>query len=104
MHGILRNYNPQRGYGFIQLLRGRPDEPWVFFHASAFRGGADGVPAGSRVELDLVEGENGRMMAARVRLVKPMETSPEVKPFVPRADLRAQRARSEADGAGGMVA
>lgn len=92
MHGILRNYNSQRGYGYIQPLRGRPDEPWVWFHARAFRGGADGVPAGSRVQFDLVQGENGRQMAVRVKLVAPRETTPEVKPFVRRADLRAQRA------------
>lgn len=104
MDGILRKFDYERGYGWVQLLRGRPDEPLVYCHAKAIKGGCEGIPLGSRLKFDLVEGIDGKLQVARARLVSAGETTATVKPFVRRAELRAQRALSEANGGGGMVA
>lgn len=76
MDGILRKYNAKRGFGFVEPLRGRPGEEWIFCHASAFVDGHAGIPAGSRVRFQLVEGWDGRPQCARVVLVRAKETTP----------------------------
>lgn len=72
MTGIIRRYNEQRGYGFIQPLIGKPDSTAdVYFHITAILGrqpgDRGGVPIGAEVEFDLARGDKGPQ-AANIRL------------------------------------
>jgi cold shock protein len=75
MKGIVRRFNPDKGFGFIQPLIGAPDKASdVYVHITAFverrdRNESGGIPAGAEVTFDLVRGSQGPQ-AANVRLVK----------------------------------
>ena len=77
MTGIVKNYNPIRGYGFITPLIGKPDNtPSVYFHHSAVArerpgDGEPALPAGCEVRFDLVRGgKDGLLQAANVVVQK----------------------------------
>ena len=75
MTGIVENYNPIRGFGFIQPLMGKPGTAAnVYFHHSAVVRHGDAEPAlpkGCEVRFDLVRGgKDGRLQAANVQVVK----------------------------------
>jgi cold shock CspA family protein len=68
-HGLVRNFNEHRGWGFIEVLAGMPNggNPRVFFHKSAIRDRA-AIPIGAEVKFDIVRSDKGKQ-AANVQLV-----------------------------------
>lgn len=54
-----------KGYGFIRLS----DQREVFCHSRALRhaGLGSALPVGSRVEVDIENGQDGRLRVARIR-------------------------------------
>ena len=86
MNGIVREFNPKRGFGFITPLIGKPNGTQsVYFHATAIRpidGRPHGIPRGAEVRFILVRGEKGPQ-AADVEVVelsgKSLEREPEIR-------------------------
>ena len=65
--GVVKWFNPDKGYGFIA----RPDGDDVFVHFSAIEGdGYKTLSEGQEVEFDIVEGPKG-LQAANVRPMAP---------------------------------
>lgn len=63
-HGEILWFDPARGFGFIRPEMGPKD---VFVHASALNGTEpERLRPGARVEFELVQGGDGRLMAHRV--------------------------------------
>lgn len=61
-------YNPTKGFGFVQLSDGSPD---AFLHASVVeRTGRQGLPDGTRIVCDLVEGRKGLQVSHIHRIEK----------------------------------
>ena len=59
--GIVKWFNPTKGYGFIQPEDGSND---AFVHISAVeRAGLNGLREGQKVEYELVPGQNGKSSA-----------------------------------------
>jgi len=76
MNGIVKNFSPELGYGFIHpLAGGGPAAESVFFHLSAVATSRPGVysvpPVGAEVKFKLARG-NGkhRIQAAEVELIE----------------------------------
>jgi uncharacterized membrane protein YsdA (DUF1294 family)/cold shock CspA family protein len=88
--GTLKNWNDQKGFGFIQPEQGGAE---VFAHISVVRG-ADRPQAGDRVLYLLEKDEQGRMRASHLRLDAPMMLDrPAIrrKPASPEAAKRPAR-------------
>ncbi len=61
--GIVKWFDPERGYGFIATDEGKD----VFVHQSAIQSGDYVIlDEGDRVEFDIVEGEKGKPKAINV--------------------------------------
>jgi cold shock CspA family protein len=61
--GVIKSWNADRGFGFIQPQDGGPD---IFFHISSLpRGGAQPT-VGEQVSYDLGRGKGGRIQAVNV--------------------------------------
>jgi cold shock CspA family protein len=73
MTGLVKRYDPDRGWGLIQPLIGAPGADLVFYHFTALPRLEDGSrvepPVGAEVSFLLVRGEKGPQAAA-VRLRK----------------------------------
>lgn len=66
--GIVKWFNIQKGYGFIQPTDGGKD---VFVHVSAVeRSGMNGLNEGQRVSFDLItDRKSGKLSAGNLRTV-----------------------------------
>jgi CspA family cold shock protein len=63
--GIVKWFNAEKGYGFIQPEGGGPD---TFVHISAVeRAGLDGLREGDRVRYEVVRGKNGKSSAEELQ-------------------------------------
>jgi CspA family cold shock protein len=63
--GIVKWFNPQKGYGFIQPEDGSKD---VFVHISAVeRSGIGNLREGQRLSFDIERGQQGRVSAVNLR-------------------------------------
>jgi cold shock CspA family protein len=68
MDGLVKWYSPEKGYGWIMPLIGKPDStPDLYFHISAVRDGL-ALPAGARVSFVIVRGTEGRQQAADIQV------------------------------------
>ncbi|MCY3857078.1 MAG: cold-shock protein [Rhodospirillales bacterium] len=66
--GVVKWFNPDKGYGFIQPEDGSED---AFVHISAVqRANLATLNEGQRVSFELVPGRNGRMSAENIALVE----------------------------------
>jgi CspA family cold shock protein len=64
--GIVKWFNPQKGYGFIQPQDGSQD---VFVHISALeRAGLLSLDDGQTVSFDLEEGRQGKTSAVNLKV------------------------------------
>jgi CspA family cold shock protein len=67
MQGIVKWFNHQKGYGFIQPEDGGND---AFVHISAVeQAGLSSLDEGAKVEYELTEGRNGKVAAENLRLL-----------------------------------
>lgn len=66
MHGKVKMWNGDRGFGFISRDDGCDD---VFAHVSSLPEGHDELAIGDLVEFELVPGRNGRLAAANVKVL-----------------------------------
>ncbi|MFY0622183.1 MAG: cold-shock protein [Pelagimonas sp.] len=65
--GTVKWFNTTKGYGFIAPEEGGKD---VFVHISAVeRSGMTGLADNQKVDYELKEGRDGRVMAAEIRAV-----------------------------------
>ena len=65
--GIVKWFNANKGYGFIQPESGEAD---AFVHISAVeRAGLRGLNEGQRIKYELVHGRNGKSSAENLTLV-----------------------------------
>ncbi len=66
--GIVKFYNDQRGYGFIQPDNGGKD---VFVHATALeRAGINGLQEGQKVDFETeIDQRNGKTAVSTISLV-----------------------------------
>jgi len=65
--GIVKWFNPTKGFGFIEPESGGND---VFVHISAVeRAGISTLNEGDRIEYELVKGQNGKSSAEDLKLV-----------------------------------
>ena len=63
--GIVKWFNPTKGYGFIQPESGSKD---VFVHISAVeRSGLSGLSENQQVSFELERGRDGRVSAVNLR-------------------------------------
>ena len=63
--GTVKWFNTDKGYGFIQPDEGGKD---VFVHISAVeRSGLTGLADNQKIEYELKEGRDGRMMAGELK-------------------------------------
>jgi cold shock protein len=63
--GIVKWFNPQKGYGFIEPEDGSRD---VFVHISAVeRSGIGNLREGQRLTFDIERGQQGRVSAVNLR-------------------------------------
>jgi len=63
--GLVKWYNPVKGFGFIQPEGGGKD---VFVHVSAVESAGHGDPMeGDRISYDLEKGRDGRLSAINLR-------------------------------------
>lgn len=66
MHGRVKWFNPEKGYGFIERDGGGKD---VFVHFSAIQDeGFKTLEEGQEVEFEIVEGERGPQAANVMKL------------------------------------
>lgn len=64
--GIVKWFNPQKGYGFIRPDDGSAD---VFVHISAVqKAGQTTLAEGARLSYDLQPGRSGKMSAENLRI------------------------------------
>lgn len=64
--GIVKWFNPEKGYGFIRPEDGSAD---VFVHISAVQtAGHTTLAEGARVSYELVPGRSGKMSAENLRI------------------------------------
>ena len=64
--GIVKWFNPTKGYGFIQPQDGSKD---VFVHISAVQqSGLQSLDEGQTVEYEIVPGRNGKSSAENLRV------------------------------------
>jgi len=64
--GTVKWFNPTKGYGFIMPDEGGSD---VFVHITAVhQAGLESLDENQKVQYDLEEGRNGRMMASALQL------------------------------------
>ena len=64
--GIVKWFNPTKGYGFIKPDGGGPD---VFVHVSAVqKAGYTSLAEGARISYELLTGRNGKSSAENLRL------------------------------------
>ena len=67
MQGIVKWFNHQKGYGFIQPEDGGKD---AFVHISAVeQAGLSSLEEGAKVEYELTEARNGKIAAENLRLL-----------------------------------
>ena len=65
MEGIVKWFNPEKGFGFIETEEGRD----VFVHYSSIQAeGFKTLDEGQRVEFDIVEGSRGPQASNVVKL------------------------------------
>jgi len=65
--GTVKWFNTTKGYGFIAPETGEKD---VFVHISAVeRAGLTGLADNQKVEFELIEGRDGRVMASELKSV-----------------------------------
>ena len=63
--GIVKWFNPAKGYGFIEPSDGSKD---VFVHISAVeRAGLTGLREGQKVEYEVVPGQDGKSSAENLK-------------------------------------
>ena len=66
-HGIVKWFNPAKGFGFIEPQDGSKD---AFVHISALeRAGLSGLAEGQKISYELVSGKNGKSSAENLALV-----------------------------------
>jgi CspA family cold shock protein len=66
--GIVKWFNSKKGYGFIQPDDGTKD---VFVHISAVeRAGFNGLNEGQRIEYELATNNQGKTLAANLKLAQ----------------------------------
>ncbi|MBD9529602.1 MULTISPECIES: cold-shock protein [Paracoccus] len=65
--GVVKWFNNDKGYGFIQSDAGGPD---VFVHISAVeRAGIRSLPDGQKVSFEVERGRNGKDSAVNLALI-----------------------------------
>jgi len=65
--GIIKWFNPKKGYGFVTPEDGSKD---AFVHITAVQGaGLDTLNEGDKIEYELVEGQNGKASADNIKIV-----------------------------------
>jgi cold shock CspA family protein len=79
MTGIVKKYNVERGFGFVQPMTGDgPNTPLVYFNKSAISRPRSrdrktalepAIPPGAEIQFDLVRGDKGPQ-CANVRLLQ----------------------------------
>lgn len=63
--GVVKWFNPEKGYGFIRPDDGSPD---VFVHISAVqKAGHTTLAEGARMSYELLPGRSGKMSAENLR-------------------------------------
>ncbi|MCU1488481.1 MAG: hypothetical protein JWN67_5227 [Actinomycetia bacterium] len=65
MHGVVAEFDDQKGYGTIR----RPDGDEVFFHCTRIADGTRTIAVGARVSFELIPGHHGRQEAADITTV-----------------------------------
>ena len=64
--GVVKWFNPKKGYGFISPEDGGDKD--AFVHITAVQGaGLDTLNEGDKVEYELVEGQNGKSSADNLK-------------------------------------
>lgn len=65
--GTVKWFNTTKGYGFIEPSEGGKD---VFVHISQVeRSGLTGLADNQKVEFELIDGKDGRQMAADIKVL-----------------------------------
>lgn len=80
--GIVKSWNDERGFGFIEPTRGGEE---IFVHVRAYARGEGRPQAGQRVSFEVEVGPQGKKRACNVEVVKPARLRVKV-----RRDPRAQ--------------
>ena len=89
--GILKSWNDERGFGFLEPLQSNED---VFVHVKAFRAGVARPQVGQAVSFEIEVGPQGKKRATNVELIgatrvprRQPQTTPVPKGRVPRCVL-----------------
>ncbi|KPQ31687.1 MAG: cold-shock DNA-binding protein family, partial [Porphyrobacter sp. HL-46] len=87
--GIVKFFNSQKGFGFIQQEGGGED---VFVHISAVeRAGLEGLAEGQELQFNLVD-RGGKVSAQDLQIVGDVIAAPE-KPAAPQRELTGERTK-----------
>ena len=84
LKGVIKSWNDERGFGFIQPAQGGED---IFFHISAFSRGEDRPQVNQRVSFDVIPGRQGKQRARNVELIRfaPYKAKPAFRKPRPRS-------------------
>jgi cold shock protein len=82
--GVVKWFNEQKGYGFVELAGGQGD---AFLHANVLQSiGRDTVPPGARMRVVVAAGPKGAQVAgivdidASMSVMRPLRASPGIRP------------------------
>ena len=72
--GVIKSWNDERGFGFIEPTRGEQE---IFVHIKAFSQGAGRPQTGQRVSFEVELGPQGKKRARKVVAIRPAVRRPE---------------------------